>query len=590
MKIKIRNRIFSIDEGGFQDIIILGGIFVLTSILIIGLFPDKQPDEVALNELFFYAVMTIPVIAAVYFIFVSFQRNLYADSPHIGSSIKKKISLVFIFIAIIPVLTVVITSNYILHYSLSDLFFDRTAASLRESLRMTDESLHELGEQVRTSLKSMELRGAGSSVSRGEAGVLSESGISVYASSTEGSGRSLRLIANLPATGKAAADAESLSQFYSSVFNLSSGRIDRLTLNGRDCIAGVNRHGAHLTVLLKEVPGSLNERRALFARSVNDNMKLEYLKGYYKEGAGVFLFGLSIFVILLSAGLSILLSTSITKPVLDLAEASKRLAAGDFNVRLYRESEDELGLLFKSFNRMVSELDQNRRLTYQKQRLEAWREVARRVVHEIKNPLTPIRLSAERMRKRYIEGHPDIEKIILTGTETIVEEVESLMNLLNEFTKFARLPEMKPESVDLNNLLHACASIFSAHEGVSIELKLDPSIPPVKLDKMLIRQSLINIIQNAIDALQHEGKITINSSLSDNPYSRFVRIGIADNGPGIKEDELENIFEPGFSTKQSGSGLGLAIVEKIILEHSGTISCSSEPGSGTEFVIELPVA
>jgi signal transduction histidine kinase len=107
---------------------------------------------------------------------------------------------------------------------------------------------------------------------------------------------------------------------------------------------------------------------------------------------------------------------------------------------------------------------------------------------------------------------------------------------------------------------------------------------------MLIRQSLINIIQNAIDALQHEGKITINSSLSDNPYSRFVRIGIADNGPGIKEDELENIFEPGFSTKQSGSGLGLAIVEKIILEHSGTISCSSEPGSGTEFVIELPVA
>ncbi|MFC1668876.1 histidine kinase dimerization/phospho-acceptor domain-containing protein, partial [Spirochaetota bacterium] len=113
---------------------------------------------------------------------------------------------------------------------------------------------------------------------------------------------------------------------------------------------------------------------------------------------------------------------------------------------------------------MIIELDNNRKVMYQKQKLEAWREMAKRLVHEIKNPLTPIRLSADRIRRRYSEKHPDLEKIILSGTETIIEEVEVLKNILDEFTKFARLPEMKPEMMDVNGILENCINFLSGHE------------------------------------------------------------------------------------------------------------------------------
>lgn len=591
MKKRIINKISSIDGGDIQDLIILVGIFIFSSILIIGLFPEGRLGPVGLEELFLYSIVTLPVVAAIYFIIISFRRNLYYKTEKVKSSLKNRIAMAFIFIAIIPVLTVVIASNYLLTHSLSNLYFDETIHSLDESVKAADEKIVSIGSQLTGETESAEIM-----IERGFINYASLNSRDIYRNMLQKKGIEVTFFyladnysAELIPLDVEPKGHDTIHLFYSSLSDLTKSRIDRITVDSIEIICTSHLSGRYLAVLYKEIPEILLQRRQLFENSIIHNSGLENMKKYFKDGTSVFLFWLTITVIALAVLLSIFISKKITSPVFDLVEASKRLANGDFNIRIKRKSEDELGLLAETFNRMVVELDHSRRNVYQKQRLEAWREVARRVVHEIKNPLTPIRLSADRMRKRYVEKHPDIDNIIIGGTETISEEVETLMNLLEEFTRFARLPEMQKEPEDLNYLIDNTLNLFYVHESVEFIFKPDKSMPQISFDKMLLRQAVLNLIQNAVDAIGYEGRVTIKTKYVNDAFSSFARIIISDNGPGIKEDELENIFEPGFSTKTSGSGLGLAIVEKIIIEHSGSIVCNSVFGEGTEFTIELPV-
>jgi two-component system nitrogen regulation sensor histidine kinase NtrY len=274
--------------------------------------------------------------------------------------------------------------------------------------------------------------------------------------------------------------------------------------------------------------------------------------------------------------------------VLELAEAAGHVASGDFHISLRRDAPDELALLYRSFNKMVQQLDDSKKVIYHAQRLEAWMEVARRLVHEIKNPLTPIRLSAERIQNRNREGHPEINNIINTGTETIIEEVKVLTRILDEFSGFARLPEMRGEYLDINPVIKNSVNFFMGHEGITFHLSLDNSIPKLFFDKTLFRQALTNILQNSIDELGNKGNITVTSEYADKKHG-IVRLSIKDDGPGIDEENLDKIFDPAFSTKDTGTGLGLAIVEKIILEHNARIFFYSKKGEGAEFVIEFPI-
>ena len=174
------------------------------------------------------------------------------------------------------------------------------------------------------------------------------------------------------------------------------------------------------------------------------------------------------------------------------------------------------------------------------------------------------------------------------GTGTIIEEVKALTLILDEFSGFARLPEMRGEYQNINSVIENCVNFYMGHEGIVFHLSLDNSIPKLFIDKFLIRQALINILQNSIDAMHKKGNIFVKSEYADKD-GRIIRISIKDDGPGIKEEDLEKIFDPSFSTKTTGTGLGLAIVEKIILEHNGRITCNSKIGDGAEFVIDLPV-
>jgi two-component system nitrogen regulation sensor histidine kinase NtrY len=221
------------------------------------------------------------------------------------------------------------------------------------------------------------------------------------------------------------------------------------------------------------------------------------------------------------------------------------------------------------------------------QKVAAWREVARRLAHEIKNPLTPIQLSAERLKRHFIDAPSGARALVEECTTTIVGEVESLKGLVDEFSQFARMPAPKSTPTDLHELIRTALSLYDGiFTDVTIEHVFAPDVPLVRIDPEQIRRVIINVVDNAIEAMDRQGRIVIETQV-DAP-NRFVRVIIADNGPGIPPGEREKLFLPYYSTKRRGSGLGLAIVRRIVAEHGGTIDAADNEPTGTRFTIDLP--
>jgi len=221
------------------------------------------------------------------------------------------------------------------------------------------------------------------------------------------------------------------------------------------------------------------------------------------------------------------------------------------------------------------------------QKLAAWSEVARRVAHEIKNPLTPIRLSAERIARRLKAGDPELPEAIEQGTRVIVEEVNFLKSLVDEFSRFARLPEMRPEPTDLPALARSAVRLFEgAREGIAIGVESRLARESVVVDPEQIKRVLINLIDNALEACGTSGEIAVRLWES----SRGVAIEVADTGRGVPARDRDKLFLPEFTTKGRGTGLGLAIVSRIVADHNGTIRVEDNRPRGARFIIELPAA
>ncbi|MCX7978970.1 MAG: ATP-binding protein, partial [Bdellovibrionaceae bacterium] len=221
------------------------------------------------------------------------------------------------------------------------------------------------------------------------------------------------------------------------------------------------------------------------------------------------------------------------------------------------------------------------------QRSAAWSEVARRIAHEIKNPLTPIKMAAERLRRKF--GSQIQDPVFDECTTMIVRQTDDLKNLVNEFSNFARLPETRPVTASLNKVIEEAVSVFRAsHPEVPIELSLDPALPEFKLDPDQIKRVLMNLLDNGIAAMQgFIGQIKVQTHY-DNEL-KLVRLTVDDEGPGIPGPDRHRIFEPYYSTKKGGTGLGLAIVKRIVEDHNGFIRALSNQPRGTRMLIELPV-
>ncbi|MBL8137967.1 MAG: HAMP domain-containing protein [Acidobacteria bacterium] len=221
------------------------------------------------------------------------------------------------------------------------------------------------------------------------------------------------------------------------------------------------------------------------------------------------------------------------------------------------------------------------------QKVAAWREVARRLAHEIKNPLTPIQLSAERLQRKLGEAGAPHEALVRECTSTIIAEVESLKGLVDEFSQFARMPAPKAVPSSLNQAVTEALTLYRGlFPSLTLDVALASDLPPVRLDDEQIKRVIINLVDNAVEAMHRQGRIVVETA--HDPVHRVARVVVADDGPGIPEGDRDKLFLPYYSTKGRGSGLGLAIVRRIVAEHGGNVEVSDNSPTGSRFTIELP--
>ena len=334
-----------------------------------------------------------------------------------------------------------------------------------------------------------------------------------------------------------------------------------------------------------EIEYPLPESFRLSAKSIQDVNQIYKTLGFVQSDIRrSFLFTfLSIYLVgvILALIISYFISKKITKPIDRLVFASNEIGKGDLTYQIPVQGNDEFAVLGSAFNRMVVNLADNQNRIIELEKMASWQQLARKLAHEIKNPLTPIQLMAQHMRDKYDGKNGDYEKLLSDCCSIIEDEVESLQRLVREFSDFARLPEFKLIKQDILPLFASIQKLYS-HANIKIALPDGPI--KVQFDFDYLKRVLINLIDNAIAAAGDEKPIEINLSNKDQNY---IQIDIIDRGEGIETENLKKIFEPYFSTKSSGVGLGLAIVKKVIKEHGGEINVQSELGERTTFSILL---
>jgi nitrogen fixation/metabolism regulation signal transduction histidine kinase len=278
------------------------------------------------------------------------------------------------------------------------------------------------------------------------------------------------------------------------------------------------------------------------------------------------------------------LSRSLSRPIGALVEGTRRVRSGDLGHRIPSASGDEIGALVESFNEMTRELRESREKLVRAERVALWAEAARRIAHEIRNPLTPITLSLHRLAKR-AEALPAEERRALEELlEPMTEEVENLRSLADAFSQFSRLPSPKMEAVDVRDLLEKVASLYGRGTDATATIEVAPGTPAVRGDRELLWRVFSNLVKNAVEAMGEAGSIALRARrLGDS-----VEVLVSDTGPGIDAETRERIFAPTYTTKPGGSGLGLALVERVVHEHGGSVSVEPNAPRGTTFRVLLP--
>jgi signal transduction histidine kinase len=294
--------------------------------------------------------------------------------------------------------------------------------------------------------------------------------------------------------------------------------------------------------------------------------------------------------ILLGAALSFWAARRITRPVERLAAGARQVASGNWNARVEIESRDEIGELARAFNSMTLQLVEQRDRLVQTERVAAWRELARRLAHELKNPLFPLQITIENLQRAKEQAPDQFDEVFRESSETLLAELANLKKIIGRFSDFAKMPPPQLERVDVNDLVRQTMRLFEAQfhaEGrAPIEVQVDFAEDAgwVEADPEQLGRALQNLALNAIDAMPAGGTLRIRTARRDGT----VELEISDTGQGLTKEECERLFTPYYTTKQHGTGLGLAIVQSVVADHKGRISVESEPGRGSTFRIELP--
>lgn len=293
--------------------------------------------------------------------------------------------------------------------------------------------------------------------------------------------------------------------------------------------------------------------------------------------------------IVLAILLSSWASARVTRRVEDLARAAQDVASGNWNTSVEVSGCDEVAQLAESFNRMTTELLAQKERLVQTERVAAWRELARRLAHELKNPLFPLQLTVESLLRARTQSPELFEEMFGESARTLLAEISNLKGIVGRFSEFSKMPQPQLQRVQVNEIVRGVVQLFQAQlqapgrNAIACHLELEERLEPIAADPELLHRALSNLVLNAMDAMPKGGALTLRTHHDGGN----VIVEVTDTGSGLTKEECERIFTPYYTSKQHGTGLGLAIVQSVVSDHGGRISVQSEPGKGTTFVIEL---
>ncbi|MEP6782273.1 MAG: ATP-binding protein, partial [Acidobacteriota bacterium] len=368
--------------------------------------------------------------------------------------------------------------------------------------------------------------------------------------------------------------------------NRTPGEVYRaIFLDGRPSFVGRERAGG-LEYLIAATPVQLEGRDAvltipLASRQQETQAQIEELDRRVLLAAVLF--------IMLGAGIGYYMAERIADPVNRLMRATRRIARGDLDARVLATSSDELRRLVEAFNQMADDLQRQRGELERTNRLAAWADMARQVAHDIKNPLTPIQLNAEHLRRVHLDQGKPLGGVIDECVSNILGQVRLLRQISSEFSSFATSPEPRPVDTSLAELVDEVVEPYrSGLAGrVAIDSHIPARLPALRIDRMLIGRALTNIIENALHAMPSGGTLTVDAALAPD---QMAQLRVTDTGIGMDAAAIAKIYEPYFSTKAIGTGLGLTIAKRNVEANRGTISVTSEKGRGTSVTMTLPLA
>jgi two-component system, NtrC family, nitrogen regulation sensor histidine kinase NtrY len=674
------------------------------------------------------SIVTLLLILVIFFLIRNFFKLVFERRGRVlGSHLKTRLTLAFVALTLVPTVVLFMVSAGVLHTTIESWFTAQVDESLQSSLVIAQAYYQHVAEKATTA-------GARLASTIGSRGLLDPSRKSQLESVLE-STRGAEGISSLqiyrrdlspptllkdPTLHEVVIPPPRASFLKIAFRGEETSRIMQLD-DGGDLVRRItpvrdSTSSEPLAALITDyyIPTSLAGRLFSISSAFNDYQEARRMKGAVKTIYVLILLMVALLVIFIGFWFGVTIARDITDPILNLAEGTEKIAAGDLDVYIEPGADDELGVLVRSFNKMTADLSKSRnelmrmnidlesrrkymetvlkniaagvvaldpqglvitmndsarrllrvpredplnrefgqmlpegaaspmteiledlvstdtgtlerqitlsfpdkvtsllcfanRLTDEEggdlglvlvfedmtylikaQRMAAWREVARRIAHEIKNPLTPIQLNAQRIRRKYLAALADDGAVLDQCTRVIIDQVEQLKNMVNEFSQFARMPSANPVPNRLNELIQEIVDLYGqANENVTFSFVSDPSLPTFDLDKEQMKRAMVNLLDNAISATHGRGEIRVRTTYD--PDLAIASIEVSDNGIGIDPRDQDRVFEPYFSRKVGGSGLGLSIVSAIVSDHNGFVRAKGNPEGGASFIVELPV-
>lgn len=576
-------------KSAYAGLISIVSIYILLIILIL-IFSDKVLMGVAsggslfvLKYIPFALVLPIFLIVTIIFNIIKLIRQRGKKLP--GASFKSKLIIFFTFITILSSIPQGILAVNFINTVTKSWFSSGVEDALRGGLDIA----------IEYNRSSME------NISAFRDSFVFENIILNSDSSPEGMWRNITG-AFPPISSFAIYDSEGKEKLFRgeetgssslNLLNLDNGVVTRSKEGNRsiirtrkDFLLSGNAISAVLTILLPENfdQNALELTNALQLFSENKEYQTRFLLILI-----LFYTYFSLPIVLLSILTSFLLSEEIIQPIAHLQEAIRRVVEGDYSYRVLTHTNDDFSNLVNSFNYMVSELELSRANLVHTEKVTAWQEIAQRMAHEIKNPLTPIKLSAQRILKKYKNSPDSMDTILEPAVDAIIKEVENLTKLLTQFKDFAKMPSPLREDIGLKNLITEVSLLYSeSYPYITLDFEGVEDVR-LKVDKGQIQRVFSNLISNSFEAMSGTGTVSFRTELIRKGNMHYCRIQMTDTGSGIDPDIKNKIFNPYFTTKEGGTGLGLPIVERIISDHKGGIWYESELEVGTTFFIELPM-